>query len=422
MPLAADWRATCTPVGKDNRMSGRRRVVSPGSLWAGRARLRWPLVLALSLLAPLVTEVSAAMDSRTAAAYRGKARALGRAGRWEEAETTLKQAREQGASDLKTQCCRAWVLGGMNRPEEGLAICQELLRSYPNSAALQLRTAYLSGHANRWEEAQQAVAKALDLEPGLSRAHCCKGWLKSVRGRWPEATASYRKASELDPRSASAYFNLARCYGNMHQVEEAITYLDRARRLGRDDIRSHCCTGWLANKAKHWETAAEELEAACATDPRRAPAHYLLANVYLHLDRLDEAWQLCQKARKIDPLDPRAICCEGRLQNRRGHPREAEKDFRQALRAGLDLPLLRLGLADSLLRLGRYQEGLTEAKQALKLDARSAAGHCCLGLAYGRLGRWQEAVKEFDRAIEMQPDLPHAEGNRAWAGEHLKPK
>lgn len=75
----------------------------------------------------------------------------------------------------------------------------------------------------------------------------------------------------------------------------------------------------------------------------------------------------------------------------------------------------RLGLAYE--RKGRSPEAIREMQRAVNLDAGDAKYHFSLGILYDNQGRFDEAVKEFQTAIELNPKQPkgHYELGVAYA-------
>jgi predicted O-linked N-acetylglucosamine transferase (SPINDLY family) len=64
-------------------------------------------------------------------------------------------------------------------------------------------------------------------------------------------------------------------------------------------------------------------------------------------------------------------------------------------------------------RLGKWQEGLESARQAVKLQPQFAWGHNILGLIQGDVGDSQGAKASFEQAIALRPDQPEAHCNLA---------
>jgi tetratricopeptide (TPR) repeat protein len=62
---------------------------------------------------------------------------------------------------------------------------------------------------------------------------------------------------------------------------------------------------------------------------------------------------------------------------------------------------------------GHYQQGIDLAKRAIEVGEPQARVHNLMGQAYDRLHQPLEAIKAYDAAIAINPNLAEAHGNRA---------
>jgi len=66
-------------------------------------------------------------------------------------------------------------------------------------------------------------------------------------------------------------------------------------------------------------------------------------------------------------------------------------------------------------RLGRLDDAIEAANQALSLDPDSADGYNNLAASYASLGMWDAAIDNALHALRLRPDYPLAQHNLAWA-------
>jgi len=130
-----------------------------------------------------------------------------------------------------------------------------------------------------------------------------------------------------------------------------------------------------------------------------------------HLDRAPRevfplAKAAAEQALRLDPDSPEALMASGRVRHLYDWDwNAAEALFRRALDLKPSLMEAHLGYAHLLTDLGRHEEGLDEARQAVDLDPLSplvnslAAGFCTAGR------REEEAHAWLDRALELRPDF-----------------
>ncbi len=87
-----------------------------------------------------------------------------------------------------------------------------------------------------------------------------------------------------------------------------------------------------------------------------------------------------------------------------GDPRSAELQYRRAARRGATDDQVRVGLLESLIELQRYQDVLDEVES---IDEAGLAERPAIlkrrGRAYAGMGRLDDAVKDFQRAADLEP-------------------
>ncbi len=65
-------------------------------------------------------------------------------------------------------------------------------------------------------------------------------------------------------------------------------------------------------------------------------------------------------------------------------------------------------LGTAYLEQGRIDEAFKNARKAVLVDPKLAAGHTLLGVLNQRLGQWEEAGRHYRRAVELAPHDPYA--------------
>lgn len=173
-----------------------------------------------------------------------------------------------------------------------------------------------------------------------AEAHSALGVAYLSAGRADQALASLSHAVDLDPGSAARHGNLGTVYFMRGQVDEAIREYALQARLADDDPRAHSDYGMALVAKSDFPNALREFERAIALDPKRATfrsnhgyalqlegklkeaiAEYreairldaTLASAWINLATAlardpktrAEARSALEKAKKLDPSDPR---------------------------------------------------------------------------------------------------------------------
>jgi len=106
--------------------------------------------------------------------------------------------------------------------------------------------------------------------------------------------------------------------------------------------------------------------------------------------------------------------------HQRGHLAEAERIYREILKAAADRFDITHLLAVVLLQSHQLVEGEQLLAKALKLNPNDPNAHYNHGLVLGELKRFDEALTSCDRAIALRPDYAEAFGNRGNVLQKLK--
>ena len=193
-------------------------------------------------------------------------------------------------------------------------------------------------------EQQRVFSKPTDSLEAYDLVLRARGLIeRSERSANGEARSLLARAEKLAPRYAEIFTALAEA-----EMQSALY-------------------GWIEDPAEGMTRAEEQCKRALASDDQRAHAraHALLAAVYSHQDRFEEALSHTKRAIELNPSDATALYRHGASLLYLGHIKEAiaametAKRFEPQPSAGT-----RLNLAVAYYLAGRYREALVEANAA----------------------------------------------------------
>ncbi|MFT3923480.1 MAG: tetratricopeptide repeat protein [Myxococcales bacterium] len=208
------------------------------------------------------------------------------------------------------------------------------------------------------------------------------------------------------------------------QPAQAAKEFARAAKLG-GEARANWGLARAQQAIQNLPDAEAAAKATLESSPRHSAALVFLGELALSNGELAEALSLARKASGADeisgtPARPskaeraRAFALEGRVEERREHPREAQAAYERALAADpLQLDVL-IGSARMLMRLGRTRDALTRFDSALGANPPAVAGsdgkipllEASLGSAQALLSteRAQEALDRINGLIKRFPE------------------
>jgi tetratricopeptide (TPR) repeat protein len=140
-----------------------------------------------------------------------------------------------------------------------------------------------------WREAYR-LQMAGDLDAAVARyresiaahptaeAHTFLGWTLSFRGELDEAIAECLRAIEVDPEFGNPYNDIGVYLMQQDKLDEALPWLERAKRAPRYDPRQFpfMNAARIHMKRGRWWEALRELEAAVRVAPTDKSAHEAL--------------------------------------------------------------------------------------------------------------------------------------------------
>jgi tetratricopeptide (TPR) repeat protein len=133
--------------------------------------------------------------------------------------------------------------------------------------------AYRRQMAGDLEEAIALYRRSIAVRP-TAEAHTFLGWTYSFQGRLEEATAECLKAIEIDPDFGNPYNDIGVYLMQQGRLEEAIPWLERAKRAPRYEPRQfpYLNLGRIYLRQGRWWDALREFEGAVAVAPRDVEA------------------------------------------------------------------------------------------------------------------------------------------------------
>ncbi len=245
---------------------------------------------------------------------------------------------------------------------------------------------------------------------------------RQLRARFdPRSLASaierFEEALGHDPDFAPAHAALAESYSaqaigmglaSHDTMPRARAAADRALDLEPGLADAHVARALVAMFYERDYTAAKKgLDRALALNPNYAEAYVWSEFYWTYIARVFEsAVAASQRAQQLSPLDPSIAMRLGVVYYLFGRFDEAHAYLTDLLAQAPDAPITLMSLADTLLRMGRIEEGLSYANRALKIVGEEAAP----GAPMGVTGSMRALAGDLDGARQLLSELERRAG------------
>jgi tetratricopeptide (TPR) repeat protein len=279
-----------------------------------------------------------------------------------------------------------WKLGQKDAARDTLAKVVEI---DPQNRTALSSLGYLARDKGDTNLAESYLTRAATAHPKDFAPYLALGDLYTAERKFPSAEANYESAYQRMPSNATIIAGGANAALESHNPELAKRWLDRSNdkmnsspQVSRERERYLTLKGDYAESAKLGYSVLEKL-------PRdREGVVYLAYDLY-YLQRYDEALALVKKYDSILPDDKDLALIAGYVHAHNGEPREAIGDF----------------------------------TRALERDPKMATGYVSRGFVLNDLREAGKAAKDFQTAIQLQPDYGEAHLGLAYADLQLhRPK
>ncbi len=326
---------------------------------------------------------------------------------------------------------------------EALTLYRDLEKSYPKNPQVPLLRGALHVQQNKPADARQAFERALQISPTLipaleqlidldvreknfAAAHArisafiakettsAAGYsllakIQLAQEDHAGAEATLQKVVSLQPNHPLPYMMLAGVYIRSNRQDEAIARLRDAFAKQPRNAEPLMMIAVIYDRQERYAEARDVYEQLLTVNPKFSPALNNLAYIYSeHLNNLDRAFELAQRARELMPTEAHAADTLGWVVHKRGQYTWALSLLTEAIdRLGSSADVnYHLGITHYML--GHEQLARPLLEQALKLDTRflghEEARHALEVLNIDPATSGPEEVTRLEQSIARKPD------------------
>jgi choline-sulfatase len=163
---------------------------------------------------------------------------------------------------------------------------------------------------------------------------------------------------------------------------------------------------------REYDDALKKLGEVIDEDPGIMEARQVRGQIYMELDRPEDAVGECRAALEIDPEYGAAIFTMAQAYRKLKKPDEAAAGFRRLIQIDPKDPKPYLNLGEISIDTGNFDAAVAHLESAVAADPEhSAVAHNLLGSAYLEKKMFEPAEREIRTSLEMRPQMPDAHYN-----------
>jgi len=270
------------------------------------------------------------------------------------------------------------ILSAAGRIDEGIALCEALLREAPQSPEMMALLGRLYIQRKAWGKAADLFEAMVARDAGNAELWFHLGVACQEGGRLETAIDAYRRALQIQPQLAEAHYNLANA------------------------LRMH--RGMTAQ-------VIESYRAALAIRPDYVDAGFNLAKALETLHRLDEAVDAYALVLRSQPGHVETLNGLGNVCMKLGRHQKAVDAYQQAVRYQPDFSKGYFNLALASKLHGRLQQAEAYARQALEQEPHSGDALSLMVQILQQACRWKD-LEEYGHKLDEVTQMQLAAGQR----------
>ncbi len=334
--------------------------------------------------------------------------------KYRQAEVLLREKRLLEARDLYREIClqdkdnaSTWLLlGTINGQLKDPVAAEECFRSAITLNSGMAAAYYNLGISLRDQQkpgkAAAAFRAAVQLQPDYVEAYNALGYMLAIQGNMSESEQHLRHAITLNSTIADVHNNLGNVLRAQSRNTEAIASYRNAIDAQSDHLDAMLNLSSLLSKMTRLEKAIEWDRRILALRPDFAEVHHHLGNILVGVNRLEEAVESFRSAQRIKPDFADAAGAEAQTLQKLGRYDESCECILRALECGSRSVPIIVAMAAVAKRLDKCGEALSlseEALQAQKLSIDEQQQlHFAIGKLHDSLGCYQEAFEHYRQA------------------------
>jgi tetratricopeptide (TPR) repeat protein len=272
----------------------------------------------------------------------------------------------------------------------------------------------------QYGKALEAIQHALNLFPGNIQLLIREGEVLTAMGQLHRALSKLKSAERVEPLHPDLLMAFAIAYGQLHEHDKSIQYLERALlhsdEDNYDDIALELALEY--QNAEKPEKAIELLSHLMNNKPESEAVMYELAYCLETTNRLAEGMEIFQKHVDTFPMNFSGWYCLGNLQQQLEQLEESLESYDFALALTPDFVPAMFNKAQALFKLDQFKEAISVLEDTFEFEVPDSGTLCHIGECYEKLDDLHTAIQCYRRALQLDPNCADAFMGLAVVKDH----
>jgi len=266
--------------------------------------------------------------------------------------------------------------------------------------------------------ARECYVNASRLAPGDFRWIYLLAKLDQQEGDVEQAIRGFKTVRSLRPEFVAAPVNLGNIYLELNRLEDAQSSFTNALEIDKRSAAAYYGLGQVALSKRNYAEAVNYFQKSLDLAPAANRIHYSLAMAYRGLGDAEKAKShLAQQGtvgvRVADPLidalqelvqGARVHLIRGRMALEAKRYEEAVTEFRQAVSANPDNVTAHVNLGAALTQTGDLNGAMEQFEATLRIDPKNTTAHYNLAVLLARENKHQQAIVHLQAVLSINPN------------------
>jgi tetratricopeptide (TPR) repeat protein len=256
----------------------------------------------------------------------------------------------------------------------------------------------------RYEEALATLEELVRETEELPELLNLSGMALAGLERHDQAVEVFRRSVQIRPEDPAAHLYLAEELRRLGRSEEALVEAEAALSLDAKNRQALEVKAQVLQALGRTDEAIGGIRDSIADEPQGSEARAFYRKLLRAADRIDELMKELDAALSVSSDDAEALRTKAEVLVQIDRPQDAIEPLKRLVEV-LHLPHDYVALSDAYRSLGRYDEALNAADQAIARGPDVALTVGTRGQALAALGHTDDGLRELQRAAALEPGV-----------------